>query len=54
MSKVKFFMASSHGVLEQLVNDFIVNKMVTTISYTVQDLGHTAVHCCCVLYNSIG
>ncbi len=54
MSKVKFFRADTQAGLERLINEFITNRIVINISYTIQELGYGVMHCCCVLYNSIG
>ena len=50
MTKTKFFKTSNAIELEGKVNDFIQNKDVINISYTVTEYGYDYIHCCCVLY----
>ena len=50
MAKVKFFKTNSAWGLEREVNEFIQNKNVINISYTVAECGYGYIHCCCVLY----
>jgi hypothetical protein len=50
MIKTRFFIADDAWELEDKVNEFIQNKDVINISYTVAECGYGYMHCCCVLY----
>ena len=50
MAKVKFFKTDNAMELENRVNEFIQNKDVINISYTVAECGYGYILCCCVLY----
>ena len=53
MLKTKFFREDHAFELESKVNEFIKDKIVVNISYSVvQDDGYGYFHCCCVLYNT--
>ena len=54
MLKTKFFKAAHMCELEREVNDFIRDKAVVNISYSVVLCSHSLGHCCCVLYNTLG
>ena len=51
MAKVKFFREENQVALEQKVNNFIRNKRVINISYSIAELGYGYIHGCCVLYD---
>ena len=53
MLKTKFFEEDNASKLEYEVNNFIKDKLVTNISYSVVQCGYDYIHCCCVLYNSL-
>lgn len=53
MLKTKFFREDLAFELEREVNDFIKDKLVVNISYSVAQCGYGYIHCCCVLYNSL-
>ena len=53
MLKTKFFKEDTIVALEQEINDFIKDKMVVNISYSVARCGYGYIHCCCVMYNSL-
>ncbi len=50
MNKVKFFHACTQVRLEYDVNQFIKDKDIINISYSVNDSNHDYQHLCCVLY----
>lgn len=50
MLKTKFFMEDTMVGLELAVNDFIKNKLIVNISYSVATCDAGCMHCCCVLY----
>ena len=52
MLKTKFFREDYNSSLEDKVNDFIKDKSVVNISYSVAQRGYGCIHCCCILYNS--
>ena len=52
MLKAKFFREDYNSSLEDKVNDFIKDKSVVNISYSVAQCGYGYIHCCCILYNS--
>lgn len=54
MLKTKFFKKDSASSLEYEVNEFIKDKLVVNISYSVTEHGYGHIHCCCVLYNTLG
>lgn len=49
-TKTKFFTTYNMWELEDDVNEFIQDKNVINISYTVAECGYGYTHCCCVLY----
>ncbi len=51
MAKVKFFREDSQLKLEREVDNFIRNKRVINISYSIAELGYGYTHGCCVLYD---
>lgn len=51
MTRVKFFHAQHVSTLEQQVNDFIKDKQVINISYSLDGRFDYCHHNCCVLYN---
>ena len=51
MTKVKFFREESQLELEREVNNFIRNKRVVNVSYSIAELGYGYIYGCCVLYN---
>lgn len=51
MTRVKFFQEESQLELEREVNDFISNKRVVNVSYSIAELGYGYIHGCCVLYD---
>ena len=53
MLKTVFFKEDHLFKLEEKVNDFIKDKIVINISYSVAQCGYGYIHCCCVLYNSL-
>lgn len=53
MFKTKFFREDYYSTLEDKVNNFIKDKMVVNISYSVSQCGCSSIHCCCVLYQSL-
>ena len=53
MLKTVFFKEDHLFKLEEKVNDFIKDKIVVNISYSVAQCGYGYIHCCCVLYNSL-
>ena len=52
MLKTKFFIEDNAVVLEQKVNNFIKDKLVVNISYSVTPYKYSGAHCCCVLFNT--
>lgn len=54
MLKTVFFKEDQIFTLEDKVNAFIKDKIVVNISYSVTQRGYGYIHCCCVLYNTIG
>ena len=56
MFKTEFFSEETLFNLQRHVNEFIKDKIVVNISYTVTTYktftGTEIRHCCCVLYNS--
>ena len=50
MTKTKFLKAERERELEVKVNEFIKNKDIINVSYTVTECGYGYIHCCCVLY----
>ena len=50
MNKVKFFHVGTQVELEHEVNQFIKDKDVINISYSVNPSSYTYLHLCCVLY----
>ena len=48
--KTRFFKTEYMCDLEAEVNEFIKDKNVINISYTVAENGYGYIHCCCVLY----
>ena len=52
--QTKFFKEDTLLDLERKVNDFIKNKTVVNISYSVAKYDYGYIHCCCVLYNTFG
>ena len=53
MLKTVFFREDHLHELEDKVNEFIKDKIVVNISYSVAQCGYSYIHCCCVLYNSL-
>ena len=51
MFKAKFFKEQVQYNLDKAVNDFIKDKNVVNISFSVAQCGYSYIHCCCVLYN---
>ena len=51
MTRVKFFYARQVVTLEQQVNDFIKDKQVINISYSLDGRFDYCHHSCCVLYS---
>lgn len=54
MLKTKFFREDLASELEREVNNFIKDKLVVNISYSVAPCRCGYIHCCCVLYNTAG
>ncbi len=54
MFKTVFFKEDHLFKLQEKVNEFIKDKMVVNISYSVAPYGYGSIHCCCVLYNTLG
>ena len=50
MVKVKFFHTEHELALEYKVNDFIKDKKVINVSYTLDGRYNYCHHSCCVLY----
>ncbi len=50
MPKIAIFREESTLKLEKRVNDFIGNKNVVNVSYSVAECGYGYLHCCCILY----
>ena len=50
MYKVKFFREETQVKLEIEVNDFIKNKKIINISYSMAQCGYGFYHGCCILY----
>ena len=50
MQKVKFFSSSSVPGLEKMVNEFITDKKIISISYGVMAQALYVLHTCCILY----
>ena len=54
MLKTIFFKEDRLFKLEDKVNEFIKDKTVINVSYSVAPCGYGYIHCCCVLYNTLG
>lgn len=50
MRKVKLFQSAFEEDLEKLVNEFIQNKTIISISYSPVSVGSTFVSCICIQY----
>jgi hypothetical protein len=50
MNKVKFFHEETQIRLEYTVNDFIRDKDIINVSYSINDNSNGYRHVCCVLY----
>lgn len=52
MIKVKFFGKNTQFDLEIEVNEFIKNKKIINISYSIAECGYGYIHGCCILYEN--
>ena len=50
MFKTQFFYCETQIYLQDIVNEFIKDKNVISISYTAAPYEYGYRHCCCVLY----
>ena len=50
MNRVEMFHHSSQYELEKLINDFIENKKVISVSYSTTMVGYYVNHYACVTY----
>ena len=54
MLKTVFFKEEDQFELADRVNEFIKDKVVINVSYSVASCVYGYIHCCCVLYNTLG
>ena len=52
MIKVKFFREDTQTKPEREVNQFIKNKKIINISYSIAECGYGYIHGCCILYEN--
>ena len=50
MNKVKLIRKDKEWQLQEAINDFIKDKEVINISYSVAPCGYEYIYACCILY----
>lgn len=51
MNKVELFREYNESKLQSTINDFIKDKEVINISYSIAPCGYGYVYACCILYH---